>query len=485
MYPPGTTTVYSYFESRGGKFPSTVFFGLQYLLKKWCLGQVVTEQKIEEAKEFFKSHLDHDYFNADGWNHILQTHNGHLPLRIKAIPEGTIVPTRNVLFTVENTDPHVPWLTNYMETLLSQVWYPITVATVSRYQKELLKNYLMETSETTDGLSLMLHDFGFRGVSSVESAGIGGAAHLVNFEGTDTVPGVLMARKYYHENMAGHSGPASEHSTITSWGKDGEADACRNLLENYSFGPVSGVSDSYDLYKCCQEIWGSQLKEMILRRDKRNAPLLVRPDSGDPPMVVVEVLNILGREFGTTINSKGYRVLPPCLKVLQGDGINYETLSVILENMKRHKWSAENVVYGSGGALLQKLDRDTQKCAYKCSYIEVNGQGVNVFKQPVTDPGKTSKKGLLTLEQNNDQFRTIEEGKGDPKKDLLMLVYENGKLFQDYTFSEVKNNANSELPVMIKQPFMDEFSNIASKNNYKHCCSCIPLPFRRKVFPTT
>jgi len=289
MYPPGTTIVYSYFESRGGKFPSTVFFGLQYLLKRYCLGQVISAKKIQEAKEFFKLHLRNDYFNEEGWNHILKKHNGHLPLRITAVPEGTILPTRNVLFTVENTDPEVPWLTNYMETLLSQTWYPTTVATISRYQKEILKNYLMETSESMDGLPTMLHDFGFRGVSSVESAGIGGAAHLVNFEGTDTIPGVIMVQKYYNKKMAGHSGPASEHSTVTSWGKDRESEACRSLLENFKFGPVSGVSDSYDLYGCCREIWGSQLKELILKRTEANAPFLVRPDSGDPPEVVIKV----------------------------------------------------------------------------------------------------------------------------------------------------------------------------------------------------
>lgn len=169
QYPEGTTHVYSYFESRGGKFSEVCFFGLQYIIKRWLVGPVVTREMIDEAKQFYKSHFGGlDIFNEEGWNHIAEVHNGHLPLKIKAVPEGTVVPVKNVLFTVENTDPHVPWLTNWFETLLVQVWYPMTVCTNSRAQKLIIAHYLHETADSLDGIHFKLHDFGYRGASSVE-----------------------------------------------------------------------------------------------------------------------------------------------------------------------------------------------------------------------------------------------------------------------------------------------------------------------------
>ncbi|XP_052781059.1 nicotinamide phosphoribosyltransferase-like [Mya arenaria] len=443
QYPPNTTTVYSYFESRGGKFPSTVFFGLQYILKRWLCGKVVDREKIQEAKNLYEAHFGHDHFNEEGWNYILEKHGGHLPLRIKAVPEGTVVPYKNVLFTVENTDPKCHWLTNYFETLLVQVWYPMTVATNSRYQKEIIAKNLDETSDTMDKLPFMLHDFGFRGSSSVESAGIGGCSHLVNFKGTDTIAAIMTARKYYGCAIAGFSIPAAEHSTITTWGKKGETAAFRNMLEKFPRGMVACVSDSYNIWDACEKVWGGELRELVCNR--KDGCVVIRPDSGDPPKVVVKVLEILSKQFGKEKNKKGYYLLPPYIRVIQGDGISYETLGDILENMKKHEWSADNLAFGSGGALLQRLDRDTQKCAYKCSYAVCNGAEVNVYKEPITDLGKKSKKGRLTLELEDGSFVTKEEGTGDPKKDQLVTVFENGKLLQDYTLDEIRRKAEIQL----------------------------------------
>lgn len=179
--PPGTEGIYSFFESRGGRFPKLIFFGLQYLIKKYLVGQVVTLEKISEAEMLLKQHFGRDdIFNKSGWEYIHEKHNGKLPIRIKAVMEGTNVPVHNVLMTIENTDPAVPWLTNYLETLLSQVWYPTTVATQSNSMRLTIMAYLEETSDSLDS-SFKLHDFGFRGSTSIESAGIGGLAHLVNF----------------------------------------------------------------------------------------------------------------------------------------------------------------------------------------------------------------------------------------------------------------------------------------------------------------
>ncbi|CAL4067443.1 unnamed protein product [Meganyctiphanes norvegica] len=287
-----------------------------------------------------------------------------------------------------------------------------------------------------------MHDFGYRGASSVESAAIGGAAHLVNFKGTDTIAALSCLRKVYQCSMAGFSIPASEHSTMTSWGREGEVDACRNMLQQFPQGMVIAcVSDSYDIWKCCSEIWGKELREAVIEKGTSGGTLVVRPDSGDPPTVVVKCLEILGAAFGTSTNSKGYKVLPPYIRLIQGDGISYKSLGAIMEHMKLNNWSIENVGFGSGGSLLQKLDRDTQKCAYKCSYAVINDKGVDVYKQPVTDSGKNSKKGRLTLEIIDGNYTTIENGKGDPEKDLLIPVFEDGHLLKDFDFEDIRKRA--------------------------------------------
>ncbi|XP_034622448.1 nicotinamide phosphoribosyltransferase isoform X2 [Trachemys scripta elegans] len=441
QYPPNTSKVYSYFECREKKtensrlkkvkYEETVFYGLQYILNKYLKGKVITKEKIQEAKEVYREHFQDDVFNEKGWNYILEKYDGHLPIEVKAVPEGSVIPRGNVLFTVENMDPECYWLTNWVETILVQSWYPITVATNSREQKKILAKYLLETSGSLEGLEYKLHDFGYRGVSSQETAGIGASAHLVNFKGTDTVAGIALIKKYYgtKDPVPGYSIPAAEHSTITAWGKDHEKDAFEHIVTQFSSVPVSVVSDSYDIYNACEKIWGEDLRHLIVSRSPK-APLIIRPDSGNPLDTVLKVLEILGKKFPVVENAKGYKVLPPYIRVIQGDGVDINTLQEkrcqtriaqelwlkkrIVEGMKKNKWSIENVSFGSGGALLQKLTRDLLNCSFKCSYVVTNGLGVNVFKDPVADPNKRSKKGRLSLHRTpNGDFVTLEEGKGD------------------------------------------------------------------------
>lgn len=425
QYPPGTESVYSYFESRGGKWSEMVFFGLQYFLMKYLEGEIVTKRAIDEAEQIVADHMGGRHlFNRAGWEHILNKHRGKLPVIIRAVPEGTVVPTHNLLMSIENTDPACWWLPNYLETLLVQVWYPCTVATQSREMKKVITQFLWDTGDPSL-IDFKLHDFGFRGVSSVESAGIGGCAHLVNFKGTDTVPAVLIARKYYQEKMAGFSIPASEHSTITSWGQEHEVDAMRNMLEQYPTGLVACVSDSYDIFKACAEKWGGTLKDKIL---SRNGTLVVRPDSGNPPDIVCDVLRILADKFGAEENNKGYRVLNPKVRVIQGDGIDFEMVGQILGNMKAVGWSADNIAFGSGGGLLQKLNRDTLKFAFKCSAAKVVGKWRDVYKDPITDEGKVSKKGRLKLIKYLDGFKTVrEEDTPHEGAGVLVPVFLNGE----------------------------------------------------------
>lgn len=451
QYPKGTTTVYSYFESRGGKFDSVCFFGLQYFIKRYLCGQVVTQEKIDEAYDIYKDHFGDasgpkpEMFYKEGWEYILNTHGGKLPVVIKSVPEGTVVPNRNVLFTMENTDPKCFWLTNFLETLLVEVWYPMTVCTQSREQKKIIAKYLRDTGpETTTPLEFKLHDFGFRGVSSVESAAIGGCAHLVNFLGTDTVAALIMAKNYYGAGTSGFSIPASEHSTITSWGESGEKDAFKNMLEQYPTGLVACVSDSFNIWNACENLWGTELKDQILSRD---GVLVIRPDSGEPKEIVVKCLEILCKQFGSKETANGYKVIDANVRLIQGDGISIESLPVILDAMKDAGYSADNVAFGSGGALLQKLNRDTMKCAFKCSEISISdGQdgtvARNVYKDPITDKGKASKKGRLTLERNADGvLETKTEGTGCPEQDILVEVFRDGACIKEWTFDEIKARA--------------------------------------------
>lgn len=432
--PPDTTGIYSYMESRGGLFPETVWFGLNYYLKEY-LSRPVTMADIDYAEERITKHMGPGVFNRKGWERIVNVHNGYLPVKIKAVPEGTVVPTRNVLMTIENTDPELPWVTNFVETLLLKTWYPTTVATLSREIKKLIKKYLEETGDVA-GLPFKLHDFGYRGVSSEESAAIGGMSHLVNFKGTDTVLALEAALIYYGEDMAGFSIPAAEHSTITAWGEEFEYEAYENMIKQFGNGALYAVvSDSYNIYNACENIWGTMLKEKVLA-----APgvLVVRPDSGVPHEVVRQITEILGNKFGYTVNEKGYKVLNK-VRVIQGDGINLEEIGRILEALKIRGWSADNVAFGMGGALLQQVNRDTQKFAIKASSMVRNGKIRDVYKSPVTDNGKRSKRGRLKLVNNGGVLETTSAS--EPGKDILELVWENGKLLVDPTLEEIRNRA--------------------------------------------
>ena len=444
QYPPGTEVVHSYFESRGGLFRETVFFGLQYLLNRYLAGRVVTREAIDEAEELAALHFGRDgLFNRAGWEHVLGEHGGRLPVSIRAVPEGSVVPGRNVLMTVENTCPECHWLTNYLETLLVQAWYPISVATLSREMKRMILRYLSKTGDPA-GVGFKLHDFGFRGVSSVESAALGGAAHLVNFLGTDTIAGLVLARDSYGAKMAGFSIPAAEHSTMTSWGRESEAEAMRNMLIQYPSGLVAVVSDSYDIFRACSEIWGGKLREMVLARD---GTLVVRPDSGDPPSVVLRVLEILGEKFGWEKNAKGFKVLNPKVRVIQGDGIDFESAERILATITDSGWSADNLAFGMGGALLQKLHRDTLRFAFKASAIRVEGEWRDVYKEPVTDPGKNSKRGRLALVAEGDSLRTLrrEEAAALGLDDILVEVFRDGEILREWDFEEVRARAARRL----------------------------------------
>ena len=468
QYPPGTSTIYSYFEPRGGRHKEICFFGLQYFIKRYLTGVVVTKEKIDEAKELFNTHFFSatNLFNESGWLYILKKHGGKLPVRIKAVPEGTILPYKNACMTIENTDPECFWLVNFLETLLVQVWYPMTVATNSREQKKILLHFLKKTGTLSD-IDFKLHDFGFRGVSSVESAGIGGIAHLTQFLGTDNLASIVVGRDYYKEPCAGFSIPASEHSTITSWGKNttgehsagGELAAMTNMLDQYPTGLVACVSDSYNIWDAVIEKWGNELKERILNRD---GTLVIRPDSGPPALIDLSLLEKLKQVFDIVKNEKGYLELPPQVRIIQGDGIDYESLAVICALLEDQKWSLNNISFGSGGGLLQKVNRDTQNCAFKCSYAKVGNKEIDVSKSPIhTSSGKKSKAGRMTVNKRGNTIVTLCGSDRDETDNIMVTVFEDGYMKQEYSLNEIKENAKVDTSNYNEWgPIVEERSNL-------------------------
>jgi nicotinamide phosphoribosyltransferase len=442
QYPPNTTKAFFYLESRGSDrdWNETVFFGLQYLLKNYFLAPF-TQAMVEEAREVIEAHgLP---FNYAGWTRLIEKHGGKLPLRIRAVAEGSVVPLHNVLMTVETTDDEFAWLGSWFESQLMRIWYAITVATQSWQIKQDVYRFLNETADDADAeIPFKVHDFGARGVSSQETAAIGGAAHLVNFLGSDTMASLLLHRKFYHTPMAGFSIPAAEHSTITSWGRENEIEAYRNILKQFAKpgAIVAVVSDSWDIYNAIERIWGEQLRQEVI---DSGATIVIRPDSGEPVEVVSRVAHVLGEKFGTTMNSKGSKVLKN-VRIIQGDGVNQKSIRQIVQRLKTEGFSASNIAFGIGGSLLQKIDRDTLRFAYKCSAIVTGGAWREVYKQPVTDSGKMSKRGRLDLILENGNYKTVKLEAAEQvsaEHSAMRVVYENGELLIDETLDEIRKRA--------------------------------------------
>ena len=457
QYPPNTTELLTYIESRGGPTDGMIFFGAQMLAEDLASVTVTTEL-IDHAENFVNNHIGPGIFHRKGWELIRDKYNGKIALEIRAAREGLYIPNHNVMVTVRSTDPELFWLTSWAETqVLRAIWYPSTVATVSNSIKKVIYQYLLDTSDDADGqINFKLHDFGARGVSSAESAGIGGAAHLVNFMGSDTMEGVQYANHYYNSPMAAFSIPAAEHSTITSWGKEHEVDAYRNMLKTFAKpgSLVAVVSDSYDLFNAIDKLWGDTLKQEVI---DSGATIVIRPDSGNPSQIVLQSLIGLEEAFGSTVNSKGYRVLNN-VRVIQGDGINIDSIKEILSVATAADYSADNIAFGMGGALLQQPNRDTYKFANKLCLAKIDGKYVNVFKDPVTDPGKRSKSGDLDLVKFGHGLMTIDRlvnhgsiGLNNAPSEL-QLVYKNGVQYNRTTLDEIRALVNHNLKQSTRVP---------------------------------
>ena len=439
QYPAGTEHVYSYLESRGGFFDESVLLGTRYYMLRYLAGNPISSYDIQEARAFAFDHFGNDnVFNLNGWWSLFRKHGGRLPLKIQALPEGSVVNNHTPLVTVVNTDSEFPWLTNWAESLLLKIWYPTTVGTLSREIKKVIAAALEKTG-TPESLPFKLIDFGYRGVSSEESAAIGGFAHLINFQGSETMPAIQLAQNFYGAKMPAMAIPATEHSTITSWGEENELAAYDNFITKNPTGIIACVSDSYDIQNAVDNLWGGALRNKVL---DRVGTLIVRPDSGDPVNVMRGVLTGLAAKFGSEVNSKGYRVLDPRVRVLQGDGVNYQSIRNMISVLTGEGWSMDNWSFGMGGALLQQLDRDTLKFAFKCSAIRINGVWRDVYKRPASDPGKNSKRGRFAVTYNGTNYVTtkLEEDR-IITGDLLDTVFDNGIVYGGENFYEIQSRA--------------------------------------------
>ncbi len=422
--------MYSYLESRGGVYDELIFCGLKPILM--ALEKAVTYEEIQEANAFAKQHGVP--FNLEGWLHIWNTYSGKLPIEIKALPEGSRVPTSVPMLTIRNTDPKCVWLTSYLETLLLRVWYPITVATRIDGMKQKLKPYFEQTSDSGEVSPFAILDFSSRGVTCLEQSQIGGFAYLLHFLGSDNIPAVDWTNRIYNSEMSGFSVPATEHSIMCSFGEENELESFEYLIDNMGQegGILSVVSDTWDIFRATER-WVT-LRQKIF---DKNITLVVRPDSGEIEEVLPRILETLKEGFGYEVNSKGYMVLRN-VKVLWGDGINEHTGTLPFEIAENMSISADSIITGSGGGLMQQnIDRDTAKFAIKGSNVIVNGKSIPISKDPVTDHGKRSKSGKFVVHRDRQGLSwTNEEDAFD--EDVLETVFLNGEMLRFDSLEDIR-----------------------------------------------
>lgn len=438
LYVKGTEILHSYMESRGGRFDELVVFGPQYFLKEY-LSTPVTKEDVDYAEKFWTAAVGRtDYFRRENWDYIVNNYGGKLPISIHAVPEGTIVETHNVLMTIENTDPKCSWLTNWLETLLMKVYYPITIATQSHLIKQNILSHL-EKSGTPESIEFKCVDFGYRGAHSEESSALGAAANLLSFSATDTASGVFLLQQNYNSQVCGFSIPATEHANVTSYGRENEAQFFSDFLDKFPTGMIACVSDSYDIFNCVTNILGKTLKDKILNRD---GVFVCRPDSGDYMEIIPWILNEFWNSFGGVVNSKGYKVLNDKIRVLQGDGMDPKSIDALYTRIEELGWSSDNLAVGSGGGLLTKgIDRDTCKFAIKASAARVKGEWIDIYKDPITDSGKKSKRGRFKLVKENGKFITVPHT--DERKNELVEIYRNGEILVDDSLDVIKARLNA------------------------------------------
>jgi len=431
--PENIEKIMEYTTIRGGVFNECRFFGLQYLIKNYLLGEVVTIEKIDKAEKICNRTFGFNYFKRDHWEYILREYDGKLPILIRAVPEGMIVPMRNVLMTIENTDPQCAWLSTYLESLNLKVAFPSTVCT---YGWNVLKMSQKFADECGSPLPLCFdNDFGYRACHTEEEAEIGGMAHLINSPGGDTMVALQAADDFYTQGTM-LSVRATEHHTMQVYGKEREKEAYEHCIDVTSPEAIlSLVTDTYDYEYAQNQILGTELHDKILNRSGK---IVMRPDSGYPPEVLIKTLNTIKNKFGYTVNSKGYIINNQKLGILMGDSINFDMMKKsMMVAITENKFDISNFCFGSGGKRYA-VERDTLGFTTKaCAYM-ADGVWYPTSKTPVNNKFKHSIGGRLKLCKENGEF--ITKRYEESGSDLMIDIFKNGELLKDWTFNEVKNN---------------------------------------------
>ena len=462
QYPDNTTLVYSNWTPRSSRIEGinkVVFFGLQYFIKRYIIQDFqenfFNKSKEEICKKYSRRINNYLGENSVGIKHIEQLHDlGYIPMVFKALPEGVSVPIRVPMFTMYNTLPEFFWLTNYFETLLSTtVWLPCNSATIAKKYRTILDQYAKETSSNLDSVNWQGHDFSMRGMAGLEAANMSAAGHLLSFTGTDTIPAIDFLETYYNANsdkeLIGGSVPATEHSVMCMGTNAGEQDTIKRLItEIYPNGIVSIVSDTWDLWKVLTE-YLPNLKKEVLARDGK---IVIRPDSGNPVHIICGnpdgkteeekkgVIELLWDTFGGMTNTLGYKELDSHIGVIYGDSITIERATEICKRLKQKGFASTNIVLGIGSFTYQYNTRDTFGFAMKATYGEVNFEGREIFKDPITDDGvKKSAKGLLKIEMENGEYKLYDQVTWEEeKKGELREVFRDGKLLIDEKLADIR-----------------------------------------------
>lgn len=485
QYPKGTTLVYSNFTPRSNRHApkgcdQVVSFGQQMVMKQ--LHEAFQKDFFSRPKDEVCGEMKRElslYLNTDyDVSHFESLHDlGYLPIHVKALPEGSLVPIKVPVLTIYNTHPDFYWVTNYLETILSNLlWKPMTSATIAHQYRKVLTKWMEKTdAERAWFIDWQGHDFSMRGMDSIDAVQSSGLGHLTSFSGSDSLPTIHAARKYYGENeFVCGSVNATEHSVMCAGTKDDEIGTFRHLMKTYPTGILSIVSDTWDLWKVCTE-HVTTLKEEILARDGK---VVIRPDSGDPVDILcgtenyikskfsydevkdvsVEhpkqkgVIELLWDVFGGTINEQGYKVLDPHIGAIYGDSITIDRADEICARLEAKGFASTNVVLGIGSFTYQYNTRDTFGFAMKATYVEVNGHGREIFKDPITDDGtKKSATGLLRVETDTEgNYKLFDKVSwAFEKSGNLQTIYHDGKFENPTTLTQIraalKNTLTPEL----------------------------------------
>ena len=466
QYPEGTTLVYSNFTPRSNKYApkgcnEVVVFGTQMVMMQ--LHETFQKDFFDKPKDVVCGEMKKELsmYLGMGYNvsHFEQLHDlGYLPINVKSLPEGTKAPIKVPVMTIYNTHPDFYWITNYLETILSNLlWKPMTSATIAHQYRKVLTKWMEKTDKTNHQfIDWQGHDFSMRGMDSVEAVISSGLGHLTSFWGTDSLPTIYGARKYYGaEGFVAGSVPATEHSVMCAGGKEDEIETFRRLLETYPTGILSVVSDTWDLWKVCTEHIVT-LKEEILARDGK---LVIRPDSGNPVDILCGtlqvipypedyklkpyekgVIELLWDVFGGTINEQGYKVLDSHIGAIYGDSITIDRADEICRRLEAKGFASTNVVLGIGSFTYQYNTRDTFGFAMKATYVEVNGEGREIFKDPITDDGtKKSATGLLRVTTGENGYKLVDRQTwAGEQTSSLKPIYEDGIFYNPTTLNEIR-----------------------------------------------